>query len=146
MSNKAPDEIKRSTESTTKHDIRLGLWGRRKMSNTTVSKGKKRAARERLNKFLSVLLSVAMVLQTSPVAYARWDEGGAEGYSYDAAVPEEMTTTSEEVVAEAEPEPQPEPQVEEQAPVDEVANNSSNIVEAPEGTDVAEQDQNIVFG
>ena len=113
------------------------------MSNTTVSKSKKRAARERLNKFLSVLLSVAMVLQTSPVAYARWDEGGAEGYGYDAAVPEEMTTTSEEVVAEAEPEPQPEPQVEEQAPVDEVASNSSNIVEAPEGTDVAEQTAEI---
>ena len=95
------------------------------MSDRRISKAQRKAAREGLNRFLSVLLSLAMVLQTSPVAYARWDEGAAvvpqeevvpaEGQATPEgeAITEEPAAEPEAPAAEpaAEPEATPEPNV-----------------------------------
>ncbi|MDO5119664.1 MAG: FctA domain-containing protein, partial [Coriobacteriales bacterium] len=41
------------------------------MGSTKLNKAQKRAAREAFNRFLSLLLAMAMILQTSPLAYAQ---------------------------------------------------------------------------
>ena len=80
------------------------------MRNTR-NKAQRRAIKEAFNKFLSVLLTFAMVLQTSPVAYARMDEGGVGGYVapteevQDAADVQEQPVVEEEAV-QAQPEEQ----------------------------------------
>ena len=82
------------------------------MSKTKRTRAQKRATKEAFNKFLSILLTFAMVLQTSPVAYARMDEGGVDDYveSVDVAeetVPEEDVTQEEEYVEQTVPEEEP---------------------------------------
>ena len=95
------------------------------MESTRMSKSQKRAAREALNRFLSVLLSLAMVLQTSPVAYARWDEGAVEPAPAEEYVPEEGA--AEEVAPE---EAAPEEAAPQEAPAEEAAPEQA----APEAT------------
>lgn len=92
MSSKADQRAKLGKS----HDVqskktRSRVWGIA-MKNARFSKVQKREMKEGFNKFLSVLLTFAMVLQTSPVAYARMDEGGADAYVTEAPVPDEAVT------------------------------------------------------
>ncbi|MDO4404927.1 MAG: hypothetical protein Q4C09_07805, partial [Atopobiaceae bacterium] len=102
------------------------------MSNKHTSNAQKRQVREGARKVLSIILSLAMVLQTSPVAYARMDDGSA--------VPEEtpvVTDTVEETNPVEEEVPTEEPVADEQAPADqgETAGDSTTTPE-PQPTDV----------
>ena len=95
------------------------------MGSKRMNKAQRKAVHEGLRRFLSVLLSLAMVLQTSPVAYARWDEGAVEPAPAEEYVPEEGA--AEEVAPE---EAAPEEAAPQEAPAEEAAPEQA----APEAT------------
>ncbi|MBP3894039.1 MAG: hypothetical protein J6D34_08370, partial [Atopobiaceae bacterium] len=135
MSSKADQRAKLGKS----HDVqskktRSRVWGIA-MKNARFSKVQKREMKEGFNKFLSVLLTFAMVLQTSPVAYARMDEGGADAYVTEAPVPDEAVT--EEIPA-AEEEVFEEEVPAEEAPAEEVVEPVEEAVE-PDVAPVEEQ-------
>ena len=73
------------------------------MKNVKLNKAQKRAAKDLLNRFLTVLLTFAMVLQSSPFAYAEMSEDNVDTVAVEA--------TNEEPAAEPEATPEPEPVV-----------------------------------
>jgi hypothetical protein len=86
------------------------------MINANLSRKQKRVAQDFVNKFLTALLTISMVLQSSPVSYAYALEEGAEPevQVVEAASEEEavVETAPEQEVASAVEEPAPAPEVE----------------------------------
>ena len=116
------------------------------MSRVTFSTAQKRAAREAFNKFLSVLLVVAMVLQTSPLAYANAGENATttdavvETVTPDDPVEPEVTPTEEPAApadpAPVDPEPEPAEVVEPAEPSEPVTPEEPAATVEDEPTDV----------